>query len=374
MRKENQIQIKVPGSLLVGLLAAFSGSLFVLLGAYSPVTDVELQAGLAGAGWTGVVFVFLSLFLLSVYGILAAVFLFLLRKFKFFTKSESSAADPDRRQFINQAVWGGLILLSAGLTRIADLHGAELPVARVIPVPVKGLPRDLDGFRIVHITDIHADPFTSRGWVEAVVRIANSLAPHVIAITGDLADGSVKRMAGIVQPLADLAAPFGRYFVTGNHEYHVSAQGVENWISHLEHLGFHVLLNNHRLLTQGNGTVLLGGVTDYSAGYYFPGHASSPAAAIRGAAPADVRILMAHQPKSVFEAAEAGFDFQFSGHTHGGQLFPCQILMAITQPFVSGMHRFRDTLIYVNSGAGCLGPKSRLGSTAEIAAYVLRTA
>ena len=108
MRKENQIQIKVPGSLLVGLLAAFSGSLFVLLGAYSPVTDVELQAGLAGAGWTGVVFVFLSLFLLSVYGILAAVFLYLLRKFKFFTKSESSAADPDRRQFINQAAWGDL--------------------------------------------------------------------------------------------------------------------------------------------------------------------------------------------------------------------------------------------------------------------------
>ena len=89
--------------------------------------------------------------------------------------------------------------------------------------------------------------------------------------------------------------------------------------------------------------------------------------------PADVRILMAYQPKSVFEASAAGFDFQFSRHTHGGQFFPGQIMMAIAQPFVSGMHRFRDTLIYVSSGIGCTGPRSRLGSTAEIVAYVLRT-
>ena len=332
-----------------------------------------MRADLRGAGSTGMLFVFLSLFLLGVYGIFVAASRFLLRKFKFFTKSEPATADPDRRQFIKQAVQGGLILFSAGLARSAALHARELPVTKVIPVPVKGLPRDLDGFRIVHLTDIHAGPTTSRAWVEAIVRIANSLAPHVIAITGDLADGSVKQIAGIVRPLADLSAPFGRYFVTGNHEYYGPAQGVENWISHLEHLGFHVLLNSHRLLTRGTGTVLLGGVTDYMEGSYFPGHASSPAAAIRDAAPADVRILMAHQPKSVFEAAEAGFDFQFSGHTHGGQLFPGQIMMAILQPFVSGMHRFRDTSIYVNSGVGCWGPQARLGSTAEIAAYVLRT-
>ncbi|MEJ2040595.1 MAG: metallophosphoesterase [Desulfosarcinaceae bacterium] len=299
MRQENQFRVKVHGSLLWGLLAAFFGSLLALLVAYSAGTDWELQAGLAGAGWTGVVFVLLSLFLLSVSGIFTADFLFLLRKLKSFTQSDTSGADPDRRQFLNQAVQGGLILLSAGLARGASLHAAELPVARVIPVPVKGLPGDLDGFRIVHLTDIHADPFTSRDWVEAIVRIANSLAPHLIAITGDLADGSVEQMAGIVRPLADLSAPFGRYFVTGNHEYHVSAHGVESWISHLEHLGFQVLLNSHRLLTQGTGTVLLGGVTDYFEGNYFPGHASSPAAAIRDAAPADVRILMAHQPKSV---------------------------------------------------------------------------
>ena len=373
MRQENQLQLKIRIIFFWVLFAAFSGSLVVLLAAYSASTGGELWAGLAGAGWTGLVFFFMFLFLLGVYGSIVAVFLFLLRKLKFFTKSDASEADPARRQFINQAVQGGLILLSAGLARSASLHAAELPVARVIPVPVKGLPKDLDGFRIVHLTDIHADPFTSRDWVEAIVRIANSLVPHVVAITGDLADGPVKRMAGIVRPLSDLSAPFGRYFVTGNHEYYMAAQGVENWISHLEHLGFHVLLNSHRLLTRGAGTVLLGGVTDYSEGNNFPGHASSPAAAIRDAAPADVRILMAHQPKSVFEAAEAGFDFQFSGHTHGGQFFPGQIMMAIAQPFVSGMHRFRSTSIYVNSGVGCWGPPSRLGSTAEIAAYVLRT-
>ena len=95
---------------------------------------------------------------------------------------------------------------------------------------------------------------------------------------------------------------------------------------------------------------------------------------MKSAPPADLKILLAHQPKSIFEAADAGFDLQLSGHTHGGQLFPGNIMMAVAQPFVSGMHRYGDTVVYVNSGAGYWGPKARIGSTAEITALVLSSA
>ena len=266
------------------------------------------------------------------------------------------------------------MLLSAGIAHQAMVNGATLPVAREVALPIKGLPQIWDGVRIVHLTDIHANTFTSFDWMRAIVAIANSLTPDVIAITGDLADDPVDELAPIVSPLADLSAPYGCFFVTGNHEYYTAARGVETWIGHLRDLGFDVLLNEHRVIKRSNGTLLLGGVTDYHAGFNMPAHASSPSAAIKNASTVDIKILLAHQPKSIYEAADAGFDIQLSGHTHGGQLFPGNLLMAIAQPFVYGMHRYRDTQIYVSSGAGSWGPKARMGSTAEIAAIVLSSA
>ena len=133
----------------------------------------------------------------------------------------------------------------------------------------------------------------------------------------------------------------------------------------MERMGFTTLLNEHRLIEKGRGLILVGGVADYSAPLQ-NSHDSSPAAAINGAPPADVKILLAHQPKSVFEAAEAGFDLQLSGHTHGGQITLFSWPRCLGQPFLTGLHRHKNTQIYVSNGAGYWGPPLRIGAPSEI--------
>jgi len=363
--------MRSPGILSLVLFIVFTICLFILFIGYADWLEGERQIQVLRVGWSGLVFTFLYLIFAGACCIISSVFFHLFQKRKKYKLPDTEETVAGRRLFLSQFVQGGVIFLSAGLTGNAWRNAAALPVAKVVPIQIKGLPEDLNGFRIVHLTDIHADIYTSCEWMDAIVGITKSLTPDLIAVTGDLADGWVERMTRIVSPLSRLSAPHGCYFVTGNHEYSMGAGGVEQWITHLKNLGFDVLLNEHRVITRGKGTVLIGGVTDFHAGYRVPDHTSLPSAAISGAPRVDVSVLLAHQPKSIYQAAEAGFDVQLSGHTHGGQIFPGHILMAITQPFLKGLHRYRNTQIYVNQGAGCWGPKFRSGSTAEIAAIVL---
>ncbi len=258
----------------------------------------------------------------------------------------------------NVAVLGGaLAVLAIGIWR------ARRPAAvRVVDVPITDLPPDLEGFRIVQLSDLHVGPTLKRDFVERVVNTANDLRPDLIALTGDVADGFPRELHNDVAPLAALRAPHGKYFVTGNHEYYWDAAG---WVSELEQLGFSALVNRHRVIDRGAGRIVLAGVTDLSAGG-LPGHASDPAAAVAGAPASDVRVLLAHQPKSAFAARAAGYDLQLSGHTHGGQYFPFNLLVRLFQPFVAGLHRLEEMWLYVSRGTGYWGPPLRLGAPAEI--------
>ena len=175
------------------------------------------------------------------------------------------------------------------------------------------------GFRIVQLTDIHVSPTIKRPFVESVVAQANELQPDVVALTGDLVDGSVARLRNDVAPLANLRANDGCFFVTGNHEYY---SGVYDWVAYIRQLGFRVLMNEHHLIRRNNAGILVAGVTDYRGGGFDDAHRSDPKKAIQNAPESDFKLLLAHQPKSIFQAAEAGFDLQISGHTHGGQFFP----------------------------------------------------
>jgi predicted MPP superfamily phosphohydrolase len=197
-----------------------------------------------------------------------------------------------------------------------------------------------------------------------VVNGVNDLSADVVALTGDLVDGSVKRLAHDVDPLKTIRSRYGNYFVTGNHEYY---SGAPDWIRKVRSLGFDVLLNENRLIAHEKGRILLAGVTDYRGGHFFKTHQSDPVKAVSGAAPAHVKILLAHQPKNIYAAAEAGFDLQISGHTHGGQFYPWNLFVGLVQPFVTGLHRYEDTQIYVSGGTGYWGPPLRLGSPSEIA-------
>jgi len=161
-----------------------------------------------------------------------------------------------------------------------------------------------------------------------------------------------------------LQARHGVYFVTGNHEYYSDAPA---WVVELRRLGLTVLMNEHVVLCHDGESLVLAGVTDYSAHHFDPAQRSDPHAAILHA-PTDsgVNILLAHQPRSAEAAADAGFDLQLSGHTHGGQFFPWNLFVPLQQPYVAGLNKLRNLWIYTSRGTGYWGPPKRLLAPSEI--------
>jgi predicted MPP superfamily phosphohydrolase len=154
------------------------------------------------------------------------------------------------------------------------------------------------------------------------------------------------------------------YFVTGNHEYY---SGEAAWTQEIRRLGLTVLKNQHVVLDHDGASLVLAGVNDFAAHHYDPAQRSDPAAALQGApADAGARILLAHQPGSAQAAANAGYDVQISGHTHGGQFWPWNLFVRFFQPFTAGLHRVKNLWVYVSRGTGYWGPPNRFGVPAEI--------
>jgi len=236
------------------------------------------------------------------------------------------------------------------------------PVVKV-DIPVAGLPDALVGFTIAQISDIHVGPTIRRPFVEKIVERVNRLNADVIAITGDIVDGSVGELRHHTAPLAGLAARHGTYAVTGNHEYY---SGAHAWVLELNRLGATVLLNEHVVIERGGASLALAGVTDYSAHHFDPSHRSDPGRALEGAPGGCVKILLAHQPRSAPAAADAGYDLQLSGHTHGGQSWPWNFFVRLQQPFTAGLNRLGSMWVYINRGTGYWGPPMRFGIPSEI--------
>jgi predicted MPP superfamily phosphohydrolase len=258
----------------------------------------------------------------------------------------------------------GVPLLALAVTAIGFINARRLARVVRVDVPIAGLPQELAGYAIVQISDIHVGPTIKRAYLNAIVNKVNSLKPDAIAVTGDLVDGSVQRLALHTAPLARLAAPDGVFFVTGNHEYY---SGAEQWIAEVRRLGLRVLLNEHVIRRRGRAALMIAGVTDYTAQHFNPAHKSDPQQAAAGA-PDDVavKVLLAHQPRSAPAAADAGFDLQLSGHTHGGQFFPWNLFVPLQQPFVAGLNRVRSLWVYTSRGTGYWGPPKRFGAPSEI--------
>jgi predicted MPP superfamily phosphohydrolase len=255
-------------------------------------------------------------------------------------------------------------LLALLSTTIGLVNARRRARVVTIEVPIDDLPDALDGFTIVQISDIHVGPTIKRRYVDAIVDAVNRLKPDLIAVTGDVVDGSVPQLSAHTQPLARLSARHGAYLVTGNHEYYA---GADAWIDEFRRLGLHVLLNEHVVVEHDGARAVIAGVTDYSGGHFDPAHRSDPVAALHGA-PGDVliKVLLAHQPRSAEAAAEAGFTLQLSGHTHGGQFFPWNFFVRLQQPFTAGLARLNGLWVYTSRGTGYWGPPKRLGAPSEI--------
>ncbi len=315
--------------------------------------------------WAGMLFMglFSSLFVLT-----------LLRDAALLVARLVLAAAPNTVSFDSLATWSAAAVALMGLLMTAwGFINARRTAAVVrVDVPIAGLPEDLHGFSIAQISDIHVGPTIKRGYLQSIVDVVNDLNVDVVAVTGDLVDGSVEELSHHVAPLGGLSSRHGTFFVTGNHEYYA---GAHAWISELERLGLNVLMNEHVVLQHGAPTVVLAGVADYSAVHFDKSHRSDPHAAMSGA-PLDaaVRVLLAHQPRSASEAAKAGFQLQLSGHTHGGQFWPWNFFVRFQQPFTAGLHRVQDLWIYTSRGTGYWGPPKRFGAPSEITHLRLVTA
>ena len=264
------------------------------------------------------------------------------------------------------AAWSALAVVAGGAAASAlGLFYARrtAPVVSV-DVPIAGLPAALHGFTIAQITDLHVGPTIRRAYVQAIVQAVNRLDADLVAVTGDLVDGSVAELASHVEPIAQLASRHGTYFVTGNHEYY---SGAHAWIGELRRLGVRVLMNEHVVLRHQGALLVLAGVADFGAHHFDPSHRSDPNRAAAGApAEASVRVLLAHQPRSAPAAARAGFHVQLSGHTHGGQFLPWTFFVRLQQPFTAGLHRLQGLWVYVSRGTGYWGPPKRFGAPSEI--------
>jgi uncharacterized protein len=272
-------------------------------------------------------------------------------------------ASPDQSVDLNRRGFLAVMTMTLGSAVIGISQAVRGPQIFEVDIPIRDLPQELDGFRIAQITDLHVGPTIGRKYAAQVVEMVNRLKPDFIALTGDFVDGSVTHLKKALEPIATLSAKHGVFFVTGNHEYY---WGVDDWIKVFRDFGARILLNEHVVITEQGKEIVIAGVTDHSAGNMRAGHQSDPKKALEGAPEQAVKILLAHQPASYKSASEAGFDLQLSGHTHGGQFFPWNIVVKFAQRYYKGLNKHENMWIYVSRGAGYWGPPHRFTVPSEI--------
>lgn len=358
---------------LFGFITAILSIFLMFVSVLANAFGIELLCvWTSWAGWCGVTAVFLVIIGTAIIKALETLIPAILDKLillKHRLGAGSGAGfDHRRRRFLQHSLNVGLVAASGSLAFHGVAEGLSPPRVNETDIRIDHLPSDLEGFRIVQITDLHISNVIRRDYVQNLVERSNALSADLIALTGDIVDDTCTEMRYNTAPLAGLTAKLGKFFVTGNHEYWY---GAEEWIREMERMGFTVLMNDHRLIAKGSGLMLVGGVADYSAPSR-NGHASSPAKAMGDGSMAHVKILLAHQPRSIYEAARAGFDLQLSGHTHGGQFGPFRWLKSWDQPFQSGLYRYGNTQIYVSNGAGYWGMPVRIGAPSEISLIILK--
>ncbi|MET7292103.1 metallophosphoesterase [Streptomyces griseoloalbus] len=264
---------------------------------------------------------------------------------------------PSRRLFVSRVVGGAAAAAAVGTVGYGTYGVLRGPQVKRVTVPLAKLPRAAHGFRIAVVSDIHLGPVLGRGFAQKVVDTINATQPDLIAVVGDLVDGSVKDLGPAAAPLAQLTARHGSFFVTGNHEYF---SGAEQWVEEVRRLGLNPLENTRTELPYFD----LAGVNDVSGEDegQGPDYAKALGDRDRGRA----CVLLAHQPVQIHDAVDHGVDLQLSGHTHGGQLWPANLIAGAANPTLAGLERYGDTQLYVSRGAGAWGPPTRVGAPSDI--------
>jgi hypothetical protein len=276
-----------------------------------------------------------------------------------------------RRAFLARVTGGAAVTVAGASVARGVLEARGDHEIVDVEVELAKLPRALDGFTIVQLSDLHTGMTIDRAFVQKVVDRANALAPDLIALTGDLVDGPVADLRDDIAPLAQLRAKHGVFAVTGNHEYYA---GVDEWIAEITQLGARYLRNERVTIGTGDASFELAGVDDHGADRWL-GHGENLPGALAGRDPKRALVLLAHQPRQVRRASRHGVDLQLSGHTHGGQIWPWHYVVRVQQGgLLAGRYQVDDTQLYVTRGCGYWGPPVRLGAPLEITRVILRAA
>ncbi|QSQ25669.1 metallophosphoesterase [Pyxidicoccus parkwayensis] len=345
------------------LAVGFAGALSVrALGAVLPSNALRGMS-IAFLLWMGLV-IYLLTFTLAADGLRALARWRARRK----APAPSEPESPERRVLLSRGLALGAGLAGTAVTVHGTWRAFHPPDVRDIPVRLPGLPKALEGFTLVQLTDIHIGGVLQRRFVDELVSRTNALKPDLIAITGDLVDGSVEALSPFVSGFGALRARHGAFFVTGNHDYY---SGADEWVAYVKSLGIQVLRNRSVVIGDGAASFQLAGVDDWSASRLGePGYDLD--AALRDVRPDRASVLLAHQPSNFDEVAKRGVGLQISGHTHGGQLFPGTVVASLVWGNRdAGLSRTENSQLYVSRGCGFVGPPMRVGAPSEIARIVL---
>jgi uncharacterized protein len=281
---------------------------------------------------------------------------------------DRTAAEVSRRLFLARSSALAVGAASVSVVGVGMATALGPPDVLRVPVSLRRLDKAFNGFRIAVVSDIHLGPLAGRSHTERIVRMINETEPDLVAIVGDLVDGTVEQLGPAAEPLRDLVSREGSFFVTGNHEYFVD--DTADWLRELERFGVHPLSNENTAIRRGGAAFHLAGVNDVSG----KAHGEPPDydRALSGVDPSRPTVLLAHQPVMVAQAAERGVDLQLSGHTHGGQMWPFHYVVRAVQPSLAGLSTVDGTQLYVSRGAGFWGPPVRVGAPPDITVISLQ--
>jgi len=250
------------------------------------------------------------------------------------------------------------------IARNAMDEASSLSLERV-EIDLHRLPKKLDGFKIIHLSDIHHSPFTNLEHIERVVKVANRLKPDIFLLTGDYVSHEKKYIAPVAKVLGGLVSKFGTYACLGNHDHWTDPDLV---VKKFRDAGIKMLVNEGFRFEARDASFWMCGVDDHMVGK------TDLAAALKGAFPDEMKLLLAHNPLIFRQAARFGVDLTLSGHTHGGQVKvrdPEKRLLP-RRKLSSGLHKRKDSQIYITRGIGTVVLPIRYQCPPEISLLVLR--